>query len=398
MSDWADLLPRLTEVPRENGTAALGETAAWLVQTLEAAGLDASAVPFLAQPYRLRLAGVVALVGALLYAGLLTARRPGLALLVAVAVPTALLLELDRYVPLMGWIGARTEHHVVARVPAVRPAQRLIFTAHYDSKTDLLDHVERAPVELAGLPVTGLMIAAALWTLSRRRALAAGAPLPLLARITAVVAAVYGVAMFAALSAGAFVSRRSPGALDDGAACAVLVRLIERLHAAGPLPRTEVEIVLLAGEESGVQGSWEYARSRFAQPPDLPTSVVNLEFIGAAADLAVFGKEAYTLRAYPADPTLLELFDTVHRQRRGKPIYVTGYGAGTDARSFLAHGIPAATLASDLPGHAYPRGLHSATDERSLVDIAALDATLEYLETVMRLADQRGVAPKGQGS
>jgi acetylornithine deacetylase/succinyl-diaminopimelate desuccinylase-like protein len=397
MSDWAALLQRLTEVPRENGTAAVGETAAWLVQTLEAAGLDAAAVPFLAQPYRLRLAGVVALVGTLLYAALLTARRPALALLVAVALPTALLLELDRYVPLVGWIGARTEHHVVARVPAARPAQRLIFTAHYDSKTDLLDHVERAPIELAGLPIAALMIGAALWTLRGRRALAAGARVPRLARITAVVAAVYGVAMFAALTAGAFVSRRSPGALDDGAACAVLVRLIERLHAAGPLPRTEVEIVLLAGEETGVQGSWEYARSRFAQPPDLPTAVTNLELIGAAADLAVFSKEAYALRAYPADPALVELFDAVHRQKRNKPIHLTWYSAGTDARSFLAHGIPAATLASDLPDHAIPRGMHSATDQRSLVDIAALDATLEYLETVMRLADQRGIGARSGG-
>jgi Zn-dependent M28 family amino/carboxypeptidase len=247
-------------------------------------------------------------------------------------------------------------------------------------------------VELAGLPVTALMIAAALWTLRRRHDLARGAPLPRVARVTAAIAVVYGVAMFAALTAGAFMARRSPGALDDGAACALLVRLAERLHAGAPLQRTDVEVVLLAGEESGVQGSWEYARTRFAQPPELPTALINLEFIGASPDLAVFGREAYTLRSYPADPTLVGMLDAVHRQQRDKPIYVTPFGAGTDARSFLAHGIPAATLASDLPGHAYPRGLHSAADDRSRIDVAALDATLGYLEAVVRLADERGLS------
>ena len=251
--------------------------------------------------------------------------------------------------------------------------------------------MERAPIELAGLPVTALMIAAALWTLSRRGTLARGAPLPRLARIAVPVAALYGVAMFAALSAGAFVPRRSAGALDDGAACALLVRLAERLHAAGPLPRTEVEVVLLAGEESGVQGSWEYARGRFKQPPDLPTAAINLEFIGAASDLAVFGKETFTLRAYPAAPGVVALLDAVHRQRRQKPLHVTWYGAATDARSFLAHGIPAATLTSDLPAHALPRGLHAASDDRARLDPAALDSTLDYLEQVVRLADRRGL-------
>ena len=161
---------------------------------------------------------------------------------------------------------------------------------------------------------------------------------------------VYGLGLFASLTAGMFVRARSPGALDDGAACAVLIRLAERLKASGPLPHTEVEIALLSGEEIGVHGSWEYARQRFTEPPDLPTAVVNLEFIGAASDLATFGSEKFSLRSFPPDPALLALLDGVHHQQRQKPLYVTWYGAATDARSFLAHGIPAMTLASDLPG------------------------------------------------
>lgn len=388
MVAWSDLLPRLTEQPRENGTAALRETAAWLADTLQRMGLEVSTVAYVAHPYRLRLAGVVALIGGALYAWALRSRRPLLALGIAVAMPALLLLELDRYVPIVSWIGAAPQHHVVARLPARQPTQRLILAAHYDTKTDLLDHVQRAPIELLGLPVTALMVAGAAWAARRRYRTG---PLPRVARVAGWAAALYGLGLFASLTAGALVPARSPGALDDGAAVAVLLRLAERLHAAGPLPRTEVEIALLSGEEIGVHGSWAYAEQRFASPPALPTGVVNLEFIGASSDLAVFGSEKFSLRSFPPDPTLVGLLDAVHRQQRHTPLHVTWYGAATDARSFLAHGVPAATLSSDLPGHALARGMHGAGDAPDRVDPAALDATLGYLEAAVRAADQRGL-------
>jgi acetylornithine deacetylase/succinyl-diaminopimelate desuccinylase-like protein len=388
MLAWSDLLPRLTTQPRENGSAALHDTAAWLVATLQQLGLDVGTIAYVAHPYRLRLAGALALLGGALYAWALRARRPFAAALIAVLMPALLLLELDRYVPIVSWIGATPQHHVVARLPARHATQRLILAAHYDTKTDLLDHVQRAPIELLGLPMTALMIAAAVWAARRRDR---RAPLPRLARVAMWAAPLYGAALFASLSAGMLVPAPSPGALDDGAACAVLVRLAERLHAGGPLPRTEVEIALLSGEEIGVQGSWEYARQHFSGAAELPTSVINLEFIGAAPDLAVFGSEKFSLRSFPPDPVLVDILDAVHRRQRGTPLYVTWYGAATDARSFLAHGVPAATLSSDLPGHALGRGMHGATDSPDRVDPAALDATLDYLAAAVRAADQRGL-------
>lgn len=388
MPAWSDLLPRLTEQPRENGTPALAETAAWLVETLQGLGLEVTTVAWVAHPYRLHIAGLVALLGSLAYAWLLWRRRPLLALAVAVAVPALLLLELDRYVPIVSAVGATPQHHVVATVPSPAPTQRLIFAAHYDTKTDLLDHVERAPIELLGLPVTLFMIGAAAWSARRRYR---RAPLPRLARVAAGLAVVYGVGLCASLAGGLLVAGRSPGALDDGAAVAVLVRLAERLQAAGGLPHTDVEIALLSGEEIGVQGSWEYARTRFAEPPDLPTAVVNLELIGAAPRLAVFGSERFQLRGFPPDPELVALLDAVHRRQHDAPLHVTWYGAATDARSFLAHGVPAATLLSDLPDHALARGMHSTADAPERVDVAALDATLAYLEAVAQAADERGL-------
>ncbi|MFN8641245.1 MAG: M20/M25/M40 family metallo-hydrolase [Candidatus Binatia bacterium] len=387
MLAWSDVLPRLTTQPRENGSGALHDTAAWLAETLQGLGLDVTTVAYTAHPYRLRLAGIVALVGGVLYAWCLRRRRPLAALAVAVLLPALLLLELDRNVAIVSWIGATPQQHVVARLPAQQAAQRLVFSAHYDTKTDLLDHVQRAPIELLGLPVTAVMIGAAVWAArggGRQR------PLPRVARVASWLAVLYGLGLFASLGAGMLVPARSPGALDNGAACALLLRLAERLHAAGPLPRTEVEIALLSGEEIGVQGSWAYARQRFATPPARPTAVVNLEGIGASPDLAVFGRETFSLRSFPPDPALLAILDAAHRQVRQRPIHVT-YGAATDARSFLAHGVPAATVQSDLLDHAIARGMHSRADAPARVDPAALDAALAYLDAVARLADQRGL-------
>jgi hypothetical protein len=388
MSGWDTLLRRLAETPRENGTAELHQAAAFLHERLGATGAVTELVPFVAHPHALRLAGVVLLLGGWLYFLWLRSGRPRAALALALAVPVLVIADLEHGAPVFGWIGAERQHHVLARLPAERPEQRLIFAAHYDTKTDLLDHVERAPVDLLGLPVVALMAAAALVGVTRPGRRRAGRWL----RTAALVAApAYGTLGFLALSAGAFLPARSPGAVDDGGSCALLVRLAEALASAPPRQRTEVEVLLLSAEEVGVQGSRVYAAERFRVAPELPTALVNLEGLGAAPDLAVLGRETTTLRTFEPDPRLVTLLDAVHRERRGRGLYLTPWPAGTDARSFMARGVPAATLTSDLPGHALPRDLHSARDDRARLDEAVLDQTLGFLLAVVDRVEARGL-------
>lgn len=387
MIGWDELLRRLAETPRENGSAALHETARFLAEMLERAGAQVELFSFTAHPHALRLAGVLALVGGLLYRRWLREGRAAAALAVAILVPTLNVAEVDRHATPFGWIGAQTQHHVEATLPVEGAERRLLITAHYDTKTDLLDHVARAPIELVGPVVIVMMAAVALAaSLLRGRGRAAARLQPLVVAAS-VLAPLYGVALFLALSAGAFVPRRSPGALDDGAACAVLVKLVESLRAEAPLSRTEVGVVLFSAEEVGVQGSWEYARARYREPPALPTFVVNLEMIGASEDLSLLPRETFTLRSYAPPQRLVELLDGAHRELRGAPLRRMRFGGATDARSFLAHGVPAATLMSHLPSLSAGRGLHSARDERSRLDPAALDATLDYLRAVARALD-----------
>jgi acetylornithine deacetylase/succinyl-diaminopimelate desuccinylase-like protein len=391
MPGWDELLGRLAELPRENGSAALHRTASFLHDAFERAGLEATLVPFTATPYALRLAGVIALGGGLLYLRLMRTGRHAAALATAFILPALLLAQLEFQLPVFGWIGAETQHHVVARLPARSPAQRLLLTAHYDTKTDLLDHAQRAPIGWLAAPVLLLMVLGTLAALFAARVRRGQRGLRVLGGVAAWSAALYGVLGFLALSAGVFVPRRSPGALDDGASCALLVRLASQLAEGPALERTEVEVILFSAEEVGVQGSWVYAAGRFARPPELASFVVNLEGLGASADHGVLPAERFRLRSLPPDARLVALLDEVHRERFGKPLLLLPEGRITDTRSFLARGVPAATVVTREPGQLFPRGLHSARDDRSRLDEAALDASLAYLLDVVRRADARGL-------
>ncbi|HEY5659040.1 MAG TPA: M20/M25/M40 family metallo-hydrolase [Myxococcota bacterium] len=394
---WTDLLARLAELPRENGSPELQRALDFLGEALLRAGADVERIPFLAQPYGLRMLGVAALVGGLLYGRFARARRWRAALAVALLTPLLLVAQVDQIVPLLGRIGAQTQQHLAARIAPERVEQRLIFAAHYDTKTDALDHVERVPALAAAVAIAPLLALAAL----------AGALLRDPARVRAVrlllhlspwLAALSGALVFAALSAGAFAPRRSPGALDDGAACAVLVRLVEALAAAPALQRTEVVVLLFSAEEVGAQGSWAYARERLAEVPTQPTAVVNLELLGAGRQHAVLGSEHFALRRFAPDPALVERLAAAHRTALGSDLARTRFGGVTDARSFLAHGIPAATVVSRDPGQHLPRGLHSAADDRSRVDTGALEASLAFLLTLTRDFDARGLPAAGGAS
>jgi hypothetical protein len=395
MSGWDDLLVMLAETPRENGTAALHRAAEFLRGALEAAGLDVTLEPIAAAPYRLRLAGVVILAGMVAYWRLVRAGRSRAALVASLLLGAALLAELEFEVPVWGWVGAETQHVVVARVPAQAPERVLAFAAHYDSKTDLLDHVERAPVDWLGAPLLALLPLGALaLAVAQRGGRGAGAARRF-AGALAWVALVWGGLAFASLSAGAFVPRRSPGALDDGAACAVLVRLAGQL-AAEPLARTEVEVWLFPAEEVGVQGSSAFAAARFAAPPALPTSLVNLEGLGASADHALISRERFLLRSFAPDAALVNVLDRVHAERFGRPLGALPFGGATDARSFLARGVPAATLMTLEAGTPFVRDLHSARDSRERIDEAALDASLAYLLAVARAVDANRAGPRAR--
>lgn len=367
MTDWEPLIGPLSSGPRENGTPGLEAAADGLLATLRSFGLKADAVLWEAHPWRLRVAGFVALLVGLGYCALLWRKHARAALVLAIAGPVVLVTWLDVGVPLLDVAGSVTQRHVVATIaPAGAVKDRVLISAHYDTKTDLFDHVTRTPLTLATVPCALLMIVGALW--SRLRKVALGASV------------FSGISYFLVSAGGAFVPARSPGAIDDGAGCATALALAQRF-AAEPLPHTELTFVFFSGEEIGLEGSRAFVRAGHTPKG---AQVINLDGVGAAADLALFKSESALLARYAYDPGLVARIDAEHRARRGKPLHHTFYSALTDARAFLEAGIPAVNLISDLPEHAIQRSLHSAGDTRDHVDPQALESTVELLTAVLR--------------
>src|SRR5262249_4646610 len=207
----------------------------------------------------------------------------------------------------------------------------------------------------------------------------------------AVVGGIYGIAFLLAYSGGAVVSARSRGALDDGAACAVLLRTATELAHARALERTDVDFIFFSGEELGAEGSAQYAKSRFSALDPLPTYVINLDPVGASKQLAVAGTEARLVRSYRPNPQMIHALDSVNRELTGSALRVTSRGGLTDGVSFAALGIPTVTLISEVPPFVLPRGMHTASDLPSRIDVASLDLVQEVLLRFVRSTEGHGI-------
>ncbi len=393
-TSWQALLDWLGSAPRENGSDALAATARLLHTQLANLGWQPSTHVYTAYPYEARILGALLLLLSLAYTLSMWTRRFGWAALLPLFGLAVAFLQLEWHWPL-GWFAAVEQQNIIATLSPAEPKQRLILSAHFDTKTDFLDHVARAPVFVLGIPLTVLMVAIALasyvgfhagnFTPARRA----------LARLLGWASLLYGTAAFLALSAGGLMRERSPGVLDDGAACAVLLRLAETL-AARPPAHTEVRFVFFSGEEIGAQGSRALVAEEGAGgKPALPERVVNLDPIGASTDFAVLARERALFWSYRADPEVVGLLDRAHQRLRKKPIPVLDLSGLTDAWSFLRAGRPAATVLNPVPRFGIPRGLHSAQDRAERIPLGALEETLRFFEVAVREYDRVSASTSG---
>ena len=376
--DWTDLLPQLTEAPRENGTEGLATAAAFITAQLDRVGVRWELQEVLVHPLEPVALGLLVFALCCAYWWFLRRSRFDAAVLCAILLAAVPIAQLDWQVPLSPGHATR-EVNVFGVVSAADPSQRLILAAHYDTKTELTDHIVRLPIQLAGgIIVIVSILSTPLVTLPRLRAFS-----PILGTVVLS----YGALFAVVFSGGAFQRTRSPGALDNGAACAVLLKAAAALSEGNFLGRTEVIVAFFAGEEVGAQGAWAFVKDHLPSLPAKTTYMVNLDPVGASRDLTVVHREGGLLRSFEPDGSVVSLLDAAHHRVTGRPIAHTRGGGLTDAFPFLASDIPAATIISSVSPFVLPRGLHTREDVASRIDRDALDRTLVFVIEVVRVLD-----------
>jgi len=191
--------------------------------------------------------------------------------------------------------------------------------------------------------------------------------------------------MFWFQAVGPVLRAPSPGAIDNGGSVAALVLLSQRLAERPAEAPTTVQLAFLAAEEERTMGSRAFAGSL---DPGAPGFVVNLESIGADADLAYVPEDGWALRRYHSPASLVAFVNDTASRLWGRTLEPRElpFGTLTDGRSFLALGIPAVTLRA-FTGDEFPRRLHSAHDSRNRLSEAAIERSSDLLAALVAAAD-----------
>jgi Zn-dependent M28 family amino/carboxypeptidase len=169
---------------------------------------------------------------------------------------------------------------------------------------------------------------------------------------------------------------QSPGAVDNGAACAILLGLAHELaRGEFSLKKTRVTVALFTGEEINMQGSRAYVMSKAW---DLPAVAVNLEAMAQNGDYVLWQQDG---SIFKLESTSLLVNQSVARAVRN----VTrreALPAGpviSDGSSFLAASIPMAVLGT-YDRHWVDSGFHRPTDNLSRVVLERLPEGVEILK------------------
>ncbi|MFP4438852.1 MAG: M28 family metallopeptidase [Chloroflexaceae bacterium] len=385
MIDYVELM-RQFAVPRPNGSAAMRATAAFLRNWLSARQIPYQTHTFRLYPYFNEVLGCWLPATATLLLLATALRWPAWTLLLVGASMLAGILNVARGWPLLTWPGACRGENILVMLGPDQTDQTIILATHYDSKTELLDHVRQGFL----LRHLGFCIKAALLVLlvglidrlwlpadAVGTALIWGGSLLLLLPAFYII---WGIGLN--LLPGRFI-RQSQGAVDNGAACVILLGLAARLaHRPAALQRTRVILAFFTGEEVSMQGSRAYVRDTdWTQP----TIAINLELLGQDGPYVTWQREGNALTSVPTTARLTTAVAALVADVTGTPVQ-RGGGINSDGYSFLAAGIPTCVLGS-CDRQMGSGGLHRPTDNLERVVLARLPESVTLLERIVQQYD-----------
>lgn len=180
-----------------------------------------------------------------------------------------------------------------------------------------------------------------------------------------------------------------PGAQDNLSGVAVAFEVARRLANGDRLERTRIRVVSFGAEECGLKGSGAYARRYREQLKAENTHVVNLDGIMEIDHMFVIQRELMAMQTHhaPLVDKLLESFERAGLPPKRGTIPI----GGTDASSFSARGIPAASIVGMPMGKLHPT-YHTRLDTLDCLDPVTMDRMSAVLVDFARTWDQSSVA------
>jgi acetylornithine deacetylase/succinyl-diaminopimelate desuccinylase-like protein len=350
----------LAAMRRSSARAGERESAAWLAQRLERAGVGASIEPYRYQ-HSYALAHALHDATGLVACALGGVRGPVLAL--------ATLASYEREVSgrsqwLRRLLPKADGANVIARIPArVAARATLVLVAHHDAANT--GFVWRPSIVSAG----------ARRHLRRRRVDPFMAPLELAlllaatgrrgARLAAAALLAFGVAANADVARSPTV----PGASDNATGVAVCLDLADAL-AADPLDHADVILALVGSEEAGMGGMAAFLDRHAPELDPATTFVLGLDTLGAGTPIVCSGEGAMREQRYrDLDIALVEEGAALAGGAAPQRWRIGGW---TDPILAVFRGIPAVSILSMGPGY-FPH-YHHPSDVPENVDWASVEA------------------------
>lgn len=298
------------------------------------------------------------------------------------------LVDVAWNIHLVTWPGSQEGVNLLVEYPARQARQDLILCAHYDSKTELLDHYQRM-FFLKRLRL-GIILTLGIGLLSPIHVFLAGSITGrlffLLGGLAVAVLLILAWGLGANLTLGGL-KKPSQGAVDNGAACAILLDLANQLKQGEiHLQQTNLTITLFCGEEVNMQGSHAYAQMR---DWPLPAAAINLEVMAQNGDYVYWEKDGTSLKLLPTSAKLNRLLEQCIHEVTGLSV-IPKEIVNSDAGQFLLVGISATTLGT-VDKEWEERGLHQASDNLERVVMSRLPEAVDILKHLIVKVDIEGL-------
>ncbi len=378
MIDYSSLMQIFSQ-PRPSASAGERATLMALRSWLDQRGIRYQTQHFRLFPYSNELIGTWLLLAVLLLAATVVLRLPWPAL-TFVALGMALVIANVVFAwPLVVWPISSTGENLLVTFEPEQYQRELVIATHYDSKTELFDHTIAGTFfgHLTRCIVLAIIIL--LLGFLDRMLFTPGSTGAIAIQVVSILLTLPVVWVVGAVGLNLIPGRwitPSEGAVDNGAACVILLGLAERL-AQGNIAHagTRITLAWFAGEEVSMQGSHAFLRSR-SWP--LPATAVNLELLGQDGPYVLWQSEGNVLTSAPTDAQLNTYMSTIVQRVTGQHAALVG-GINSDGYAFIKAGIRTCVFGSYDKQYG-GSGLHRPTDNRERIVPERLAESVAILE------------------